>query len=155
MSVTNSCEHRCFGGRMDFSARDVIVPNPELKANEIRLSYLAVLELYKLEIINTIVKLNKCSYNAALKYWFDAHLQFNEFVYQVMMYLMNMMKFEFDGKKLPGMVCLINRNPTIDFGSFACVHVVGITHNYNNMTLSLPVQILDKLNADFDRLTVA
>ena len=28
--------------------------------------------------------------------------------------------------------------------------VVGITENYDNMTMSLPVQILDKLNADFD-----
>ena len=39
---------------------------------------------------------------------------------------------------------------TIDFGSFDCMKVVGITENYDNMTMSLPVQILDKLNADFD-----
>lgn len=92
-----------FGGRMDFSARDVIVPDPTLRANQIKLSYLGVLELYKLEICNMITKINGCSYTAALKYWFDAHIQFNKFVYEVMVHLMNKMKY--------GMVCLINRNP--------------------------------------------
>ena len=38
--------------------------------------------------------------------------------------------------------------PTIDFGSFDCMKIVGITDNYDNMTMSLPVQILGKLNAD-------
>lgn len=131
-----------FGGRMDFSARDVIVPNPELRADEIKLSYLAVLELYKLEIINTITKINGCSYNAALKFWFDAHIKFSPFVYQVMIYLMNHMDY--------GMMCLINRNPTIDFGSFDCVRVVDITQSLENATMSLPIPILGKLNADFD-----
>lgn len=129
-----------FGGRMDFSARDVIVPDPTLRANQIKLSYLAVLELYKLEICNMITKINGCSYTAALKYWFDAHIRFSKFVYEVMIYIMEKTKY--------GMICLINRNPTIDFGSFDCMHVVGITDNYDNMTMSLPVQILGKLNAD-------
>ena len=43
--------------------------------------------------------------------------------------------------------------PTIDFGSFDCMKVVGITDNYDNMTMSLPIPILGKLNADFDDLT--
>lgn len=92
-----------FGGRMDFSARDVIVPNPTLRADEIILSYLAVLELYKLEIINLIVKIHGCTYTVALKYWFDAHLQFSPFVYEIMEYLRENSK--------NGMICLINRNP--------------------------------------------
>lgn len=94
-----------FGGRMDFSARDVIVPDPTLRANEIKLSYLAVLELYKLEICNMITKVNNCSYTSALKYWFDAHIKFNKFVYEIMIHLMTKTKY--------GMVCLINRNPKL------------------------------------------
>lgn len=39
---------------------------------------------------------------------------------------------------------------TIDFGSFDCMRVASITDNYDNMTMSLPIAILDKLNADFD-----
>lgn len=131
-----------FGGRMSFSARDVIVPNPSLHADEIILSYLAVLELYKLEIINLIVKVNGCNYTTALRFWFDAHLKFSPFVYQIMMHLCKNSKY--------GMICLINRNPTIDFGSFDCMRVVGITQSYDNMTMSIPLQILGKLNADFD-----
>ena len=131
-----------FGGRLDFSARDVIVIDPTLRANEIGLSYLAVLELYKLELCNIITKINGVTYDAALKLWFDSHIHFNPLMYETMRYLMNNTKL--------GMVCLINRNPTIDFGSFDCMHVVKITDSYDNMTMSLPVQILDKLNADFD-----
>lgn len=127
---------------MDFSARDVIVPNPTLRADEIILSYLAVLELYKLEIINLIVKIHGCNYTRALKYWFDAHLHFSPFVYQIMEYMRENTKL--------GLLCLINRNPTIDFGSFICVKIVGITDTYDNMTMSIPIQVLGKLNADFD-----
>ena len=39
---------------------------------------------------------------------------------------------------------------TIDFGSFICVNIVGITDSYDNMTMSIPIFVLDKLNADFD-----
>ncbi len=92
-----------FGGRMDFSARDVIVPDPTLRANEIKLSYLGVLELYKLEIVNIIVRLTGCTFDAALKQWFSAHIAFSDFVYQVMLHLMRETKH--------GMICLINRNP--------------------------------------------
>ena len=88
---------------MDFSARDVIVPNPKLRANEVILSYLAVLELYKLEIINLITKINGCTYHTALKYWFDAHLGFSPFVYEIMLHLME--------KTKNGLCILANRNP--------------------------------------------
>lgn len=131
-----------FGGRMEFSARDVIVPNPELRANEIVLSYLAVVELYKLEIINLITKIHGCTYHSALKYWFDAHLEFSPFVYEIMKYLME--------KTKGGLCVLANRNPTIDFGSFIFARIVGITDSYDNMTMNLPIPVLGKLNADFD-----
>ena len=97
-----------FGGRMDFSARQVIVPNPTLRANEIILSYLSIVELYKLELINLMVHHYGCTYTNALKYWFDAHLKFDNFVYQVMMYMMKNTK--------EGLVCLINRNPENNWG---------------------------------------
>ena len=114
IGVANLCEHIRFGGRMDFSARDVIVPNPTLRADEIILSYLAVLELYKLEIINLIVKIHGCTYTVALKYWFDAHLQFSPFVYQIMEHLRENSKH--------GLICLINRNPK-QIGAYVSNHV--------------------------------
>lgn len=113
-SKTGHIHDGIFGGRLDFSARDVIVPDPTLRAYEIRLSYLAVLELYKLEIINMITKINGCTYDAALKYWFDAHISFNRFVYEVMIHLVNKTKY--------GMMCLINRNPQLGahVGDYMC-----------------------------------
>ena len=46
------------GGRINFSARNVIIPDTTLRAHEIRLPYLTFLELYKSEIINTIMRLH-------------------------------------------------------------------------------------------------
>lgn len=130
------------GGRVDFSARNVIIAGPELRAYQIKLSYLAFLELYKLEICNQLRKISGCTYEEALKLWFDAHIKFSKVVYEVMNYLIQNTK--------DGIWCLINRNPTIDFGSMCFMQVVGVTDQYNEMTMSLPIQILTKLNADFD-----
>ena len=135
------------GGRVDFSARNVIIPGSSLRAFEIKLSYLGFLEVFKLEICNQLKKLTKCTYDEALKTWFDAHIKFSEIAYQVMKYLIKNTK--------EGIWCLVDRNPSIDVGSISCLKVVDITDDYNDMTLSLPIQILTKKNADFDGDTLS
>ena len=131
-----------FGGRIDFSARDVIVPDPTLEANQISLSYAAVHELYKLELINLIQKISGCNENAALKIWWDGHMRFSNYVYNVMIYLLRETKH--------GLWCVINRNPSIDHGSGITVQIVKIPKSYDNMTMGVPIPVLRKMNADFD-----
>jgi DNA-directed RNA polymerase beta' subunit len=129
------------GGRINFSARNVIIPDPTLKADEIKLGYLAFLELYKYEIIAHLAKMNDISENEAYDQWYRATINFNQKIYEIMMYLVKKIK--------PRVV--INRNPTINYGSMLAMKVVEVKAEYkDDFTMSLPIQILRVLNADFD-----
>lgn len=91
------------GGRINFSARNVIIPDTTLRAHEIKLPYLTFLELYKPEIINVIMRLYNTTLTAAINKWNKAQMGFDETVYEVMKYLIKHTK--------GGCVCLVNRNP--------------------------------------------
>ena len=129
------------GGRLNFSARNVIIPDPTLKPDEIKLGYLAFLELYKYEIIAHLVKMNDINENMAYEQWYKATINFNQKIYEVMKYIVD--------KKNPCVI--INRNPTINYGSILFMKIVDIKGEYkNDFTMSLPIQVLSVLNADFD-----
>jgi DNA-directed RNA polymerase beta' subunit len=129
------------GGRINFSARNVIIQDPDLRADEIKLGYLAFLELYKYEIIAHLAKMNDISENEAYDQWYRATINFNQKIYEIMMYLVKKIK--------PRVV--INRNPTINYGSMLAMKVVEVKAEYkDDFTMSLPIQILRVLNADFD-----
>lgn len=128
------------GGRLNFSSRDVIIPDDELKADEIKLGYVAFLELYKYEVIAHLVKMNDITENEAYEQWFKATINFNPKIYELMMYLV---------KKFKPKV-LINRNPSINYGSILVMKIIEIKPDLNDYTMSLPIQILKVLNADFD-----
>jgi hypothetical protein len=85
--------------------------------------------------------MNDISENEAYDQWFRATINYSPKMYEVMMYLVK--------KRKPRVV--INRNPTINYGSMLAMKVVAITNEYkDNFTMSLPIQILRVLNADFD-----
>lgn len=129
------------GGRINFSARNVIIPDPYLRADEVRLGYLAFLELFKYEIIAHLVKMNDITYNTAYDEWYKATIKFDSKIYEIMMYLVK--------KRSPKI--LINRNPTINYGSMLLMKIVDIKKVYeDDYTMSIPIQVLKVLNADFD-----
>ena len=47
-----------------------------------------------------------------------------------------------------GVNVLINRNPTINYGSIIAMHCVGINDSY---VMGMPLQVLKALAADFDQ----
>jgi DNA-directed RNA polymerase beta' subunit len=129
------------GGRINFSARNVIIPDPHLRADEVRLGYLAFLELFKYEVIAYLTKMNNSTHNQAYEDWYKATIKFDAKIYEVMMYIVK--------KRKPHI--LINRNPTINYGSLLAMKVVDVKREYeDDYTMSLPIQILKVLNADFD-----
>lgn len=130
------------GGKINFSARNVIIPDDTLRSYQIRLPYVTFMELYKEEIINLIVKLTGVSYNIAVDEWFNAYREFSPRVYNIIKYMLKNTKH---GNKI-----LLNRNPTIDFGSFLCMEVADVKADYDDLSTSLPISILTALNADFD-----
>ena len=129
------------GGMINFSARNVIIPDPYLRSNEIELGYACFLELYRYEIIASLVKIHNITENEAYEQWYKARIKYSEKIYNVMNYIIKKFK--------PW--CIINRNPTINYGSILCCKVKRVKNQYEeDYTMSLPLQILVTTNADFD-----
>lgn len=128
-----------FGGRYNFSSRSVIVPGPDLRIDQVRLPYHGLVELLQQTIINVLQKTLNCSYSDAHKIWYKAQIKPNQRVHDIIEYIIK------DSEK--GIPIIINRNPSINYGSLLQMYVVGINDNY---TMSIPLQILKPLAADFD-----
>ena len=89
------------GGRLNYSSRNVIIPDPKLKADEIELCYLTFLELYRYEILSHLCKMDDITISEANDIWFRASINFSKKVYEIMKYLIKKKKVKM----------LINRNP--------------------------------------------
>lgn len=128
--------------RVNFSARNIISPAVAgYKINEIVLPYLTFLILYKYEIISEIARIKNLQLIKAEKIWYKATLKMDEELYM----LMKKMIIEED------IAILLNRNPTISFGSILYLRVAGIKHDYDDLTMSIHNGILSLLAGDYDR----
>lgn len=128
-----------FGGRYNFTSRNVIVPNPDLRIDEVVMPYKAMVELLQQRIVNILHKSYNISYSEAYNIWQRSQIVKDERVYQIIKGLIN------DDPR--GIPVAINRNPTISYGGILQMYVVDICDSY---TLGLPLQILPLLAADFD-----
>ena len=91
------------GGRMNFSSRCVIIPDASLRSYQIRIPYVCFVEMWKPEIINTLVKLDGIRYDTAVARWFDGYREFDPKIYSIIKYIMKHTK--------EGCKCMLNRNP--------------------------------------------
>jgi len=131
------------GNRLNFSSRCVITPLPSgYGINEIVLPYLAFTELYMYHIIAILSQLKNISLLEAQRILVNAQAKFDEEVYQIGKDIIR--------KTVGGCKLLINRNPTISYGSIYCLNLTDIKHDYNDFTMSLHNCILAPLNADYD-----
>ena len=131
------------GAKFNYVARNVIVPNTKAtRINEVELSYMCFLELFKPEIINILHNVLQYNINDATDIVFRASLQFDELVYNIMLDMVN-------NKEKPVRI-IINRNPTLHFYSIMFCRVSHVVKDYNDKTLTLNLNILAPLNADFD-----
>lgn len=127
------------GGRCTFTSREVIGPDPSLRVDQIKLSYYALVVLLEPRINNILCK----NYNL-----FPA--QANEIIEKAKMKkdsniekIINAIINSYNN----GLPCLINRNPTIGYGSILQVYCVGINDNYS---MSVSLQSLVLYGGDFD-----
>jgi DNA-directed RNA polymerase subunit beta' len=134
--------NQMMGSRLNFSARNIISPAiAGYKIDEVVLPYLTFLILYKYEIINEIAKIKNIQLIRAEKIWYKATLNMDEEIYM----LMKKMIIEED------IGILLNRNPTISYGSILYLRVAGIKHNYDDLTMSIHNGILSLLAGDYDK----
>lgn len=130
------------GARINFSARSIISPAFKgRKINEIVVPYRTFLELFKFELINVIRKIKNVTYKEAEIIHFNARLQFNEEVYDIMKKII----------KEDDVEVLLNRNPTINIGSILCLKIIDVKHDFNDLTMSISNTILTLLAGDYDK----
>ena len=129
------------GGRYNFTARDVIVGDPTLRIDEISLPYSALIELLQQPIINILHKTYSMSYSDAYDFWYKSCITENNTIKDIITSLIENHK---SGRGLP---VLINRNPTINYGSILQMFCTRMTTGY---TMGIPLQVLKPLAADFD-----
>lgn len=129
------------GTRINFSARNIISPaKAGIKMNEIVLPYLTFLELYRFEIINILTEIEHISYKEAESRWYNATLKLDEKIFLIMK---KMIKDNEVG-------VLLNRNPTISYGSILYLKVGKVKKDYSDVTMSVPNILLTSLAGDYD-----
>ena len=127
------------GGSLNYTSRNVIIPNPELRDSELDLSYNTFLELYKFKIIYYLMAMDDISLAKAYDIWQQGY-KFDERIYQIMQFIIQ--------KENPKI--LINRNPTLNYYSMLLMSIRLVKKDISDFTLSVPLSILPGLNADFD-----
>lgn len=130
-----------FGGRFNFSARSVIVPDPTLRSDQIRLSYPCLCGLLQQRIISVLKRSHNMQYHEAFIY-LDQHCDDHDPLITAI--INGFIKNDCEGKGIP---VLVNRNPTIGIGGIIQCYIIGISDGF---TMTMPLTVLKGLAADFD-----
>ena len=125
-------------GRMNYTSRNVIISNPNLAADEIILSYISFLEMYKFEIIQKLASTQNITESQAYTEWYMGTIRFSEKIYKIIKLMIAQDKT----------YVLINRAPSIDVGSIIQVRIVDVTKVVDDYTMAISLMVLPGLNAD-------
>ena len=127
-------------GRLNFSARSVIVPTPLDEAPDaVYVPYIAGLELFKLQVMGRLHREYGITIEEAKIRVENAQRGFDEVVYE--------MACEELGEGFP---VILNRNPSISIGSAQKVRITKIKSDPSDYTMNISVMIFAPLNADLD-----
>ena len=127
-------------GRMDFTARNVIVCDTSLRMDEVDIGYITALEEFKLEFLDLTTKMYGISYREASNIWQEARRVYSEKVYNILTFMV---------ESTPRYIS-IYRNPSINYGSRMLTKIRKINKGIDDVCLALSPQVLIKPNADFD-----
>jgi DNA-directed RNA polymerase beta' subunit len=127
------------GGRYNFSCRSVIRQDATLRVDQVKLPYVELVKCLQQPIINILVRNYNISPSEAYDWWYKSITKKDERIAQILDNLIH--------ANPEGLPVLINRNPTINYGSILQMFVVGYT---DTLTMSVPLQVLKSLAADFD-----
>ena len=139
MSSKKGIIRSLYGGRYNFTCRAVIVPNWKLRTDQIRLPFKALVKLLEYSIINILHNSYGIPMFEARSEWNEAFISYNQRIWDIVNYII---------KAHPeGIPFIINRNPSLNYGSILQMYCIGISGNDpNNYTMELPLLILPALN---------
>ncbi len=128
------------GGSLNFTARNVVIPNPRLTEDQCILNYHTFIELYKFHIIKYLQKYGNLTLSEAYLKWCEGYYKFDALVYETMKQII----------KEEHTQVILNRNPTLHYYSILLLDVVGVKSDFSDYTLSINLPILPGCNMDFD-----
>lgn len=114
--------------------RSVIVLDPTLKIDEVDISYKAFIKQFQGRIVSRIIRDKGWSITKAYNY-LSAKFTYDEYVYSIMCDIIR--------EESPKII--LNRNPTITFGSILLMKIRKVKKDSDNLTLSIPSAILPGL----------
>lgn len=137
-------DFRCLmGGRYNFSSRNVIVQNPDLRIDQVTLPYIGLTIMLEQRIKNILIRLYNISPAEAHQIWYKSVITPDDKIKGIIRSIIQSYK----SRGLPGIPVIINRNPTIGYGSILQMFCVDFTDTH---TMAVPLQPLPLLAADFD-----
>lgn len=137
---TGTINGQLAAGRMNYTARNVIVPDPTLRMDEIDIGYTTALELMKAELLDFMHRMYHINYRQAKDLWDEATMVYSPKIHKILNHMINIK---------PRYVS-IYRNPSINYGSRMVMRIRKINEGIDDNCLSLSPQVLVKPNADFD-----
>lgn len=127
-------------GRYNFSSRAVIVQDPSLRIDQIKLPYASLVIMLQMQIVNIIRRLYNLNMADASQIVQDAITTFDPRVGEIIDTIIKNTHPE-------GLPVMLNRNPTINYGSIMQMFCIGYTRD---LAIRVPLQCLKPFAADFD-----
>lgn len=122
------------GGEFNYSGRSVIVLDPTLKIDEVDLPYKSFVVQFKGQIIKRICKDKGWTITKATNY-LASRFTYDEYIYRIMCAIIK--------EEHPRII--INRNPTITFGSILLMKIRKVKKDSSDTCLAIPSAILPGL----------
>ena len=127
------------GARYNFACRAVITQDPTLRIDQVKLPYAELVICLEQQIINILIRTYNISPSEAYEIWKNSIGEFDQRVSDIIDAII--------ASTPHGLPVIINRNPTINYGSILQVYCIGYT---KTLTMSISLQVLKLLCADFD-----
>jgi DNA-directed RNA polymerase beta' subunit len=128
--------------KLDFSTRDVIIPDATLLSDEVDLPYCACMELLQGEILNMLCRIDHITMSEAQIIYDRAFKDFDKRMHKLITHIIE--KSEVRPR------VIINRPPTLNLGSILMVKIRKCKDEYEDFTMSVSPNILGLLAGDFD-----
>ena len=126
---------KTLGGEFNYSARAVIVLDPTLPIDQIDVSYKSFIVLFSGAIIKRLRRRYGWTITKAHNH-LKSRFMFDEEIYKIMLEIVH--------EEKPRMI--IQRNPTICYGSILFMGIRDVIRDSNDTTLAIPSAILPPLN---------
>lgn len=123
--------------RYNFACRAVIAQDPTLRIDQVKLPYTELVICLQELIENILMRSYNMSPSEAYDKWKNAIATYDDRIGEIINMII---------KATPnGLPVVINRNPTINYGSILQVYCIGFT---KTLTMSISLQVLKPLCAD-------